>query len=325
MALTEAQLAIRRTGVTGTDMGALLGLSPFSTPFDVWLEKMNKAPPREQTEDMERGMFLEAGARQWYAHRTGALRVDEPGTVVSRRNPLVIATPDGLALQRDGWRVLEIKMPENDAGWGEPGTDAVPDYYLPQVLWQLVATEHETCDVFAVLRGKPRLYHVTRDVELEGLLVDTAERFWRDHVVTGRPPEVTGADLPSVSRWLRRHETSEYLDFGALEPMAQVTLEEYLRSYAEESAAAERLALWEARAKLVVGSAPGVSGLPEELGVRRLDWQAQKSGRVAWKDVAEVLAKQHNVGPTQLRALATENTGEPARPFTPRPVTKGRR
>lgn len=321
MALTDEQLRIRRAGVTGTDIGVLLGLSPFSTPFDVWLEKRGDAPPREQTEDMERGTFLEDGARQWYAHRTGA-RVEQPGTVVSRRNPLVIATPDGVAHFPGDVRALEIKMPSSARDWGEPGTDAVPAYYLPQCHWELAALDMETADVFAVLEGKPRLYHVRRDVELEGLLIEMAERFWRDYVLAGKPPEVTAADLPSVSRWLKRHDTAEYLDFVALRPEAQATLEEYARAYHEQDAATERLNLWEARAKMVLGGAPGVRGLPEDTGWSRIDFTAQESGRVAWKRVAEALAKQNGVSPTQLSALVAENTGEGARPFTPRALRK---
>lgn len=320
MALTPKQIAIRRTGVTGTDIPAILGLSAFSTPLDVWLEKMGKAPPVEVTEDMERGTFLEDGARRWYAHRVGARCVYEPGTVVSESNPLIIATPDGIAhWDDDSTRCLEIKMPSSAHGWGEPGTDAIPEWYLPQVAWELAALDMERADVFAVLDGKPRIYPVTRDLELEGLLVEQAERFWRDHVVTGRPPEVTHRDGPTVTRWLRRHEGEAPLDFATLHPEAQATLEEYLRAYAEESAAAERLALWETRAKLALGSAPGVTGLPPELGVHRLDWRTQK-GRPEWKSVAFELARRRGLTEAQLSALVAENMSEGARPFIPRPL-----
>jgi putative phage-type endonuclease len=324
MSLGASQLAVRRTGITGTDMPAILGLSSFRSPLDVFLDKLGKAPPVEPNEDMERGTFLEDGARRWYAHRTGAIRVDESGTVVSTRNPLIIATPDGVAHFRDGVRALEIKMPSSAAGWGEPGTDAIPEWYLPQVAWELAALDIEQADVFAVLDGKPRLYHVTRDAELEGLLVEHAARFWRDHVQTGKPPEVTARDAATVTRWMRRHEGKEAVDFTTLRPEIQTTLEEYLRAYAEESAAAERLALWEARAKVALGTAPGVKNLPEEFGISRIDWRGQK-GKPAWKAVAEALAKQHGVNREQLARLAAENTGEGARPFTPRPITKGKR
>jgi putative phage-type endonuclease len=316
VALTSEQLAVRRTGVTATDVPAILGLSPWRSPFDVWLEKCGKAPPVEETEDMQRGTFLEDGARRWYAHRTGA-KVAQPGTVVHPTDSLVIATPDGVALLGGDVRGLEIKMPSSAHGWGEPGSDAVPDYYVPQVVWQLAAMAEwmDTVDVFAVLEGKPRLYHVRRDVELEGLLVDEAHRFWRDHVVTGRPPEVEPRDLESVSRAFR-HSGGDAVDFVALPPETQVVLEEYLRAYHDESAASDRRALWEVRAKLALGGAPAVRGLPEALGFTSVTWKEQ-GGKTAWKRVAEALAKQKGVSPEQLSALAAENTGEGSRPFTP--------
>lgn len=326
MSLAAAQLALRRTGVTGTDLPAILGLSPWRTPLDVWLDKAGKAgkaPPVAQNEDMERGTFLEDGARRWYAHRTGALRVEQPGTVVSRRNPLVIATPDGVAHFTGDVRALEIKMPSSAHGWGEPGTDAIPPYYLPQVLWELAALDLPKADVFAVLDGKPRLYHVARDVELEGLLAEHAERFWRDHVVAGKPPEVTHRDAETVKRWLPRSETAEHLDFAALPATGQATLEEYLRAYSEESAAAERLAEWETRAKMLVGAAPGVRNLPEALGMARIDWKSNRDGtETDWRKVAESV-RDGTPFDVAVRQHTKQVPGK--RPFTPRPLKKGTR
>jgi len=317
MSLDAAQLALRRTGIAATDVPAVLGLSPWRSPLDVFLDKTGKAPPVEENEDMQRGNFLEEGARRWYAHRTGA-KVAEPGTLVHHRNPLVIATPDGVALRQGGEvRGLEIKMPSRADGWGEPGTDAIPEAYLLQCHWQLAVLSEwtDTVDVFAVLEGKPRLYHVRRDVEMEGVLIQEMERFWRDHVLTGKPPEVHPRDLESVSRAFRRSEGGA-VDFASLPPETQVTLEEYLRAYQDESAASDRRALWEARAKMALGSVPGVRGLPPELGFTSVSWSEQ-GGKTAWKKVAEELARRLLLTPTQLSVLAAENVGEGSRPFTP--------
>jgi putative phage-type endonuclease len=324
VSLDATQLALRRTGVTATDVPAILGLSPWRSPLDVWLDKKGLAAPVEENEDMQRGNFLEDGARRWYAHRTGA-KVALPGTVVSSRDALLIATPDGVALHQGGdVRGLEIKMPSSAHGWGEPGTDAVPDYYVPQVAWQLAAMAEwtETVDVFAVLEGKPRLYHVRRDEELEGLLVEDMKRWWRDYVVADKPPPATHADLPNVSRAFRRSD-GDALEFGALTPRTQVVVEEYLRAYQEEAAATERRSLWETRAKLALGSAPCIRGLPEALGFHRLDWREQK-GRTEWKAVALELARRSDLTQAQLEALASEHVGQGSRPFVPRPITKKR-
>lgn len=315
--LTDEQLALRRTGVTGTDLPVILGLSPWRTPFDVWLDKQGKGATVDVSEDMERGIFFEPGARQWYAHRTKAVRVEEPGTVVSARNPLVIATPDGVPVFADGERrCLEIKMPSPNAQreWGEPGTDAVPEHYLVQGLWELAATDFQRVDFFAVLDGKPCIFTVHRDAELEGVLIQRAEKWWRDHVVTGKPPHVTERDSEAVGRLYRRHDRDDYLRFDALTAEAQVVLEEYARAWHEKQAAGGKLALYEARAKMALAGAPGVEGLPEDTGLKRLDWKAEKSGRLQWgKALAEIQARYPDVAD-----ILTKHTGEPNRPLIPR-------
>lgn len=315
--LTDDQLALRRTGITGTDLPVLLGLSPWRTPLDVWLEKQGKGAPVDVSEDMERGIFFEPGARQWYAHRTKAVRVEEPGTVVSAHNPLVIATPDGVPVFSDGERrCLEIKMPSPNAQreWGEPGTDAVPEYYLVQGLWELAATDLQRVDFFAVLDGKPCIFPVQRDTELEGLLIQRAEKWWRDYVVAGKPPPVTERDSESVGRLYRRHTREDYLRFDALPVEAQVVVEEFARAWHEEKQAGEKLALYEARVKMALAGAPGVDGLPEETNLKRIDWRAEKSGRLQWSKALTEIQQRH----PDVAEILSRYMGEPNRPLTPR-------
>jgi predicted phage-related endonuclease len=35
MSLSEEDLALRRTGISGSDLAAIVGASPFATPMDV--------------------------------------------------------------------------------------------------------------------------------------------------------------------------------------------------------------------------------------------------------------------------------------------------
>ena len=40
-------LAFRTKGVGGSDMGTILGLNPYSTPYDLWLEKTGRQQPED--------------------------------------------------------------------------------------------------------------------------------------------------------------------------------------------------------------------------------------------------------------------------------------
>lgn len=200
--LTDAQRALRRTGVGGSEIGAVAGLSPYATALDVWRAKV-EGLEIEETPAMRRGRLLEPAVAEWYAEETGAELL--PGETL--RHPsreIVIATPDRIAVLGREQRVLEVKTTNFRmlSEWGEPDTDEIPQTYLCQVQWQLAVTGLARADVAALIGGDEfRVYHVAFDAELFGMLADTAERFWRDHVTTRRPPPLDGSD--SCAEWIR--------------------------------------------------------------------------------------------------------------------------
>ena len=62
----EQWLLQRRAGLGGSDIGAILGLSPFRTPVDVYLEKTGRAPANEETLQMRFGTYAEEFVAQEY-------------------------------------------------------------------------------------------------------------------------------------------------------------------------------------------------------------------------------------------------------------------
>lgn len=236
MSLTKEQLALRRTGITGTDIPALVGMSPFRTPLDVWLSKVEGAEA-ESSEDMERGEFLEDGVARWYAHRTGAA-VEQVGTIVHPKNNLVVCTPDRIA-KLNGERDLSIKVPgPYSREWGEAGTDDAPQYAIIQLQWELVALRElrgiEAGDIAALIGGRLSIYPVAADAELQGMLLEAAAKFWRDYVQTGTPPPVDGSE--SYSEFLKDKART----VGALKP-APLEAEYWAKQLKEAQA---QLAKW---------------------------------------------------------------------------------
>ncbi len=105
---SDAWLAHRRNLFNASETPAVLGLSPWQTPYQLWLVKTGRTET-EVTAPMRRGTALEPQARLAYEERTGLIM-----------QPLVLqdgrfsASLDGMTLAGD--LVLEVKCPYRGQG-----------------------------------------------------------------------------------------------------------------------------------------------------------------------------------------------------------------
>ena len=207
---TPPQLPRRPFGIGGSDVAALLGLSPHRTALELWADLMGRHQARgNEPLHLRFGRHAEPFVADEYERRRGLVAVAHPdplfhrlhGFMFGHVDRLVVSHPDEPAVV-DG-RVtaaglLECKTASafNRAAWGEDGSDLVPPHYLAQCAWYMAVTGCAWADL-AVLIGNSelRVHRIERDAELEGLLIERAIRFWHDHVLGQRPPEpATPAD-----------------------------------------------------------------------------------------------------------------------------------
>lgn len=182
----------RRKGIGGSDVAAIMGMSPWKTPYQVYQEKRREVQDWSGNEATDWGKRMEPAIRQWYSDTTGrAVRLPE-GILVHNKYPFMLATLDGFT---DDRRVVEIKTARSPKGWGDPGTNEIPDYYLLQVQHYLVVTGFEVCDVPVSIGGaSPELYEVPEDQELQEMIIDACASFWV-RVQNENPPDpVTYSD-----------------------------------------------------------------------------------------------------------------------------------
>lgn len=190
--LSAEYLEERRKGIGGSDIGAIMGLSPWKTAFRVYQEKRKEVEDWKGNELTDWGLRLEPAIRQWYSDFTGRpVRVPEK-ILVSEKYPFLFASLDGFT---DDRRIVEIKTARSGKGWGEPGTDEVPDYYALQVQHYMIVTGFEVADIpVSIAGGPPELYEVPADRELQEMIIDACAAFWR-RVEMGMPPDpITYAD-----------------------------------------------------------------------------------------------------------------------------------
>lgn len=311
MTLSTEQIALRRQGITATDVAALSGCHPYRTPLNVYLDKTGDAPSFVASERVRWGNLLEPLIRQDYARRH-AVEVIEPGTLTHADVPWAMATPDGVAvLQGMPVRGLEIKTHtvRIAAEYGAPGTDEVPGYVLVQCVWNLYVAGLDRWDVVAFWDGQPHDFVIERDDELVGQLVEVAERFLRDHVRPGVPPRPDGSE--HFTRYLAaRHprDSSSLLDVSG-RPDVMLLISD-LRAQRELLASSERcVETATQRLKEIIGDAEGITWTEPVAGkpvARKMTWKCDKARKSTdWRAVVEDLCDTLAV-PQDVRARAEE-------------------
>ena len=189
-------LADRRSGLGGTDASAIMGVSKFKTPYQVYLDKLGELPEQPDNDRMRYGRMQEPVIRQWYADTTGRSVTVPVGVVRHDKYSFILGSFDGLT---DDGRLLEIKTAQRGDEWGEPGTDEIPDAYMCQVQHYMMITGLPVADVVVSIGGKmPEIYEVPADKEIHELLVDRECGFWNDHVLKRVPPDYQTIDDVSL-------------------------------------------------------------------------------------------------------------------------------
>ncbi len=176
-----------RKGISGSDIGAILGVSPFKSTYTLWAEKRGLIFDHiEPSIPMRMGTLFEPAIRQLFSEQHDSLDVYETGTWQCDSQPTWKANPD--ALVRDRWGalgVLEIK--HTSQYWAE-----LPRAYFEQVHWYLSILELPYAIVAAVTGGRYTEFTVEYDLLHAEAVFDRVHAFQR-LVDTNTEPDWDGS------------------------------------------------------------------------------------------------------------------------------------
>lgn len=313
-----AWLAERRTGIGGSDIAALLGLSPWKTPLQLWMDKTGRL---EETVDPERderfywGNVLEDVVARRYAADRGVkvqrlnAMMHHPECAIALANIDRVVVVDGsVARWKDGavkgaTNVLECKtahaMARHSADWGEPGSDEVPQNYWLQCVWYLGITGLASADIAVLFGGqKFATYTIAADGDLFEDLLDGADHWWRRHVVADVPPEPRCED--DARRLWKSHVAGR-------EKIVSVDVAEAVKTLASIKSQISDLEEEAQQARDRILPAFGDAEAISYMGRKLATWKQNKAGaRIDWKAVAESLSDQ--VSPEIFALIRDENT-----------------
>lgn len=184
----------RQTGIGGSEIAAIVGLSQYRTPTQVWESKVNPVQDEETSQPAYWGTVLEDVVAKEYALRTGnkvqrltkqMRHPDFEFAIANIDRAIINPAISGTVRWKDGKlttdRILECKTANGFMAkqWGEAGTDSVPDAYLIQCQWYMGVTGAAICDLAVLIGGQDfRIYTILRDDDLINDLLIQGAAFW---------------------------------------------------------------------------------------------------------------------------------------------------
>lgn len=201
--LTVEQKAQRVKGIGGSDAAVVVGLSPFKTAYQLYLEKRGEAPEDEdETLAMKFGSLLEEPIVEHYCDVTGR-KVRRQPLVFHEEHPFMLANIDRQILKDSrGPGLLEVKTTNDWTGRSIHGADDIPDHYYLQAQHYLAVYDYAWASL-AILIGGSRFvwFDVERNDEVITELIRQEGEFW-ERVQTGRAPAIDGS--PRTGELLKR-------------------------------------------------------------------------------------------------------------------------
>ena len=219
----EEWLAFRKSGIGGSEVAAVFGISPFGTTRDVYYDKLNivSAFDEEANKYQKKiGTLLEDVVAEMFSEVTGYPVFKIQKMFRSREHYFMLADVDFFVQLPDGsFAILECKTTSPDATgkWWNGAEPAIPLNYQFQGR-QYMSVMHIGKVFYACLHGNSENYliirELNRDLEIESEMIAVEQDFWENHILPQIPPPyIEEGDL--IIESVRRH-------FGYADPDAPV-------------------------------------------------------------------------------------------------------
>lgn len=187
----EDWLKYRTLGIGGSDAGAICGLNPYSSPIDVFLEKLGEKEPPEENEAMRQGRDFEDYVAKRFEEATGK-KVRRRNVMLQHdEHDFILANIDREVVGEDA--ILECKTASVYAT--DKWRNGVPEHYELQCHHYMAVTGAKKCYLACLILNKELVIReLERDEELIASLISIEKEFWENHVVKKEMPAPDGSE-----------------------------------------------------------------------------------------------------------------------------------
>ena len=225
----EKWLEIKKNGIGGSEIAAIVGFSKWTSPYELWLEKTGVVEPEDKSDNeaVYWGTVQEETVAKEFAKRTGK-KVRKQGIIQDEEVPYFLASVDRVI---DGENaILECKTANAYAkdAWKD---DNIPDNYYCQVQWYCGITGADRAYIAVLIGGNHFVWKTVErnDNDIEQLR-KAGKDFW-EKVQKNIVPEVDGSEACQQALQ-QRYETSKPDTLIAFDSKAKEMFELYDRACA---------------------------------------------------------------------------------------------
>lgn len=185
-------LELRKRGIGGSDAGAILGLNPYTSAFQVYCDKKGMLEEKEDNEAMRQGRDLEEYVARRFEEKEGKeirrcnfmLQHPEHEFMLADVDRLVVGEPAG----------LECKTTSILTKTDYEGGDIPPQYYAQCVHYMAVTGATHWYIAILILNKGFYVFRIDRNEGEIAALTEREREFWENHLLAGNPPEPDGSE-----------------------------------------------------------------------------------------------------------------------------------
>lgn len=189
----EAWLELRKGGIGSSEVGTILGLNKWQTPYQLWRLKRGLDPAPQESFVMRAGHYLEDAVSRLYAYETGNEIIKASAgdwLIVNNERPYLRVSPDrtywpkGMSRRACNKGIVECKTTQMDVDG-----NSLPPHWFSQLQYQLGVAELELGAIAWLTAGRDFGYRdLAFDREFYEWMIEEVTRFWMDNIIGGAEP-----------------------------------------------------------------------------------------------------------------------------------------
>lgn len=207
-------LAEREKGIGSSEVGTILGVNPWETPYQLWRRKKGLSAPVEENEAMRAGHILEGAVATYFEEESGrhVIKASEGDWLaVDAKRDFLRVSPDRTYWlegkhSRDNKGIVECKTTQLDID-----ADDLPKHWFCQLMYQLGVMGYHKGSLAWLTRGRKFGWcDIEFDADFYAYMVERLTKFWVDYIHGDQEPPI--ATIEDVQLKFPRSQTGKAVE-----------------------------------------------------------------------------------------------------------------